>query len=386
MLHVEFLTIIVKRRYIPQVVCFFDQFQKKTEIKVTPSFVDWNTIWRELINIGIYHRGADVAEVGTSWLKSLAAMNTLRPFSSAEIARLGGEAAFIPATWSGLSFGDNEQIVGIPIRSDVRIILYWKDMLEEVGVNPDTAFNNHQNTHETLEKLKSIIDTPFGIAISPDDPNITQTLATWVWAFGGDLVTPNCDKVLLMEQETLAALRAYFSLFPYVRRGKIGFSKRHVAATITGPWGLLEIPEEDRARLGIAIPPGPPFVGGTVLSIFQHTSRNHRVDEALKLIEFLIQPQVQAEFAPYLGLLPTRLEAWEMSPIADIPYNKVLLQALSIGRGLPAAPLWGMIEEKLKTSLSMVWEDLLTNPDTNVDLAIEKNLEPTVTRLNLSLK
>jgi hypothetical protein len=68
-----------------------------------------------LINIGIYHRGAEVAEVGTTWLESLAAMGTLRPFSSAEIAKLGGESAFIPATWSGLSFGDNEQILGIPI-------------------------------------------------------------------------------------------------------------------------------------------------------------------------------------------------------------------------------------------------------------------------------
>jgi ABC-type glycerol-3-phosphate transport system substrate-binding protein len=142
-----------------------------------------------LINIGIYHRGDDVAETGTSWLKNLAAMHTLRPFSSAEIVRLGRGSVFIPATWSGLSFGDNEQIWGIPIRSDMRIILYWRDMLEDAGVNLVTAFDNHQDTHETLDKLKSIIDTHLGIAISPDDPNIIQTLATWVCTFGGDMLT-----------------------------------------------------------------------------------------------------------------------------------------------------------------------------------------------------
>jgi len=234
--------------------------------------------------------------------------------------------------------------------------------------------------------LKAVTATPWGVTTSATDPNTIQALASWLWASGGDFVTPNCDKVLLMEPEALEALRAYFGLYRYLPRGGIGFARRNVAVYMGGPWLLLEISDEDMARLGIAIPPGPPFIGGTVLSIWQHATRNRRVEDAFKFVEFMVRPEVQVEYCPHLGLLPTRLDAWELPSMVDHPYYEVMRQALSTGRGLPAVPLWGMVEEKLLYCISLIWEDLRTNPEPDVDRAIERYLEPTVTRLNLSLK
>ena len=349
---VEFLTVILDQGSIPHIHNLFDQFQQEKGVAVDASFADWDSVWRELVNIGIYQRGADVAEVGTTWLESLVAMNALRPFSSAEIARFGGESAFIPATWSGTSFSGDDQIWGIPIRCDVRIIWYWKDMLERAEVDPETAFESIQNTEETLAKLKSVIDTPWGIATAASDPNIIQAMATWLWAFGGDFVTPNCDKVLLMEPAALEAMRAYFGLYPYVPKGTLGFAQRNVAAIMAGPWMLQDFvrqgfSDEDIDRIGISVTPGPPFVGGTVLSIWQHTRQNRRVNDALEFIEFMTRPEVQVEYCPHLGLLPTRKEAWEMPSMVNAPHYKVIRRALSMGRGLPAVPLWGMVEEKV---------------------------------------
>jgi hypothetical protein len=79
MAKIDFLTVILNRGAIPQVNHLFKRFQKETQIAVEASFVGWDTVWRELVNIGIYHRGADVAEVGTTWLESLVAMNAFRP-------------------------------------------------------------------------------------------------------------------------------------------------------------------------------------------------------------------------------------------------------------------------------------------------------------------
>ena len=75
-----------------------------------------------------------------------------------------------------------------------------------------------------------------------------------------------------------------------------------------------------------------------------------------------------------------------MPPFVDNPYYKVIRQALSMGRSLPVVPLWGMVEEKLNKGIAMVWDDLLTNQDADVDRAIHQHLEPVITRLNLSLK
>jgi multiple sugar transport system substrate-binding protein len=381
-----FLTIINEQEAIPHITDLLDRCQQQLGFTIDPEFVGWNAVWHELVNISIYHRDIHVAEVGTTWLESLVAMNALRPFSPTEIARLGGKSAHLPITWEGTSL--NGQVWGVPLRSDVRVIWYWKDMLEEAGVAPDTAFAGISNMQVTLEKLKSVVDTPLGISTAAGDPNSIQTLATWLWAFGADFVTPKCDKVLLLEPEALEALRAYFSLYRYMPKDSIYFTQRNVAAIFAGPWMLstfsrLGFSDEEFSRIGVAVPPGPPFVGGTVLSIWQHTARSRLVDNAFKFIEFITQPEVQIEYSPHS---PTRQEAWDVLSKRGSPYYKTMRKALAMGRSFPAVPLWGMVEEKLKTSISLIWKDLLTNPDTNVDLAIEKYLEPTVKRLNLSLK
>jgi len=58
--------------------------------------LEWDTIWRDLVNIGIYKRGADVSEVGTTWIWQPDLDESLRGFTRAEIAQIGGEQAFLP--------------------------------------------------------------------------------------------------------------------------------------------------------------------------------------------------------------------------------------------------------------------------------------------------
>ena len=101
--------------------------------------LEWDTIWRDLVNIGIYKRGADVSEVGTTWIGSLISMNSLRGFTRAEIAQIGGEQAFLPTAWQTTSMVGDARVLAIPFLSDVRVIFYWRDMLEKAGVDEATA-------------------------------------------------------------------------------------------------------------------------------------------------------------------------------------------------------------------------------------------------------
>jgi len=397
MTEIEFLTVINGEGFIPAIKDLFTQFQNKKRISVEANFVGWDNIWREMVNVGIYRRGADVLEVGTTWLESLVAMNTLRPFSVKDINQLGGKSAFIPATWTSTSISGDDQVWGIPIRSDVRIIWYWKDMFEDAKVDPSTAFTNPQSTKESLEKLKSVIETPWLVTTALGDPNSIQALATWIWAVQSDFVTPDCKKILLMEPAELDALRAYFGLYQYMPKDALDlesnglaelFFQRKAAAILAGPWVLSTLidrgfPKETISQLGMARTPGPPFVGGTVLSIYQHS---RRVSEVLDFIKFMVQPEIQVLYSSPLGLLPTRHAAWEMPSMESNSYYKEIYQAFENGRGLPAVPLWGMVEDKLKNSIYLIWKDLLTNPKANVDQAIHTYLEPTVKRLNISLQ
>jgi ABC-type glycerol-3-phosphate transport system substrate-binding protein len=295
------------------------------------------------------------------------------------------------------SISGDERVWGIPVRCDVRMIWYWQDMLERVKVDPVVAFKTPANTQHTLERLKTVIPNPWGVTTTFGDPNIIQTLATWLWASKSDFINAACDEILLMKPESLDALRAYYGLHRYMPKDNpelsgadlFGlFAQRKLAAIVGGPWARYALAQRDMsddelARIGIAVMPGPPFVGGTVLSIWRHS---RHIEDILKLIEYLLQPEVQLEYCPQVGLLPTRHTAWKMPAMANDPYYKVIYQSLSMGRGLPAVPLWGMIEEKLKNCFSLIWKDLLANPDADVEQTIHTYLAPTVTRLNMSLK
>jgi len=396
MVNLEFLNVISDQNYIPQIKDLFARFQQEKQISVEPNFVGWDAIWRELVKVGIYQRGADVMEIGTTWLESLVAMNILRPFTPSEINSLGGADAFLPATWSSTMISGDDQIWGIPIRCDVRVIWYWKDMLDQAKVDRATAFINPESTQETLEQLKSVIEAPWLVTTTPSDPNIIQSLASWIWAFDSDFVTPDCKKVLLMEPAALEALRAYFGLYRYMPKDASSlttadmtelFVQRKAAALLGGPWVLSDlkqrISENDLARVGIARTPGPPFVGGTVLAIRQNV-RNLR--EVLEFLQFMLKPDVHVVFCPPVGLLPTTHEAWMMPSMQDDPFNRFIYQAFENGRGLPAVSLWGMVEEKLKMSIYQIWKDLFLGVETDVDKAIHANLEPIVKRLNISLE
>jgi len=397
MSNIEFLTVINNQELIPKIEGLFNQFQQKRSTSVETHFVGWDSIWRELVNVGIYRRGADLVEVGTTWLESFVAMNALRPFSSTEIDHIGGKSAFIPATWSSTSISGDAQVWGIPIRCDVRVIWYWKDMLEKAKVDATTAFLDPQKTQNTLEKLKSVIATPWLVTTALGDPNSIQTLATWIWAFQSNFVTPDCKDVLLLEPDALDAMRSYFGLHRYMPKENLDllsddsmklFLDRKAAAIFAGPWVLSTlidrgISKKEFARLGIARTPGPPFVGGTVLSVCQHS---RRINEVLDFIKYLAQPEIQVLYCPPLGLLPTLHKAWELPSMGNNPFYQIFYEAFSNGRSLPSVPLWGMVEEKLKKGIYLIWKDLLTNPKADVDRVIKTHLEPIISRLKVSLQ
>ena len=394
---VEFLTVVNDQGAERRINSLFVRFQEISKNSVDAHFYDWDSIWRALVNMGIYRRGADVAEVGTTWLESLVAMNALRPFSPAEVDMLGSQEAFIPETWGATSIHGDARVWGIPARCDVRVVWYWKDMLEQAKVDAATGFADLQSLQETLEKLKAVLAMPWVMTIARDDPNIIQTLATWIWACKGEFVTPDCKKVSLLEPNALKALQAYFGLYQYMSKDTLDLSsneiaelffERKTAAIFGGPWVLTELRQRrilgnQLARIGIAPTPGPPFVGGTVLTIPRHV-RN--IQPSMEFIKFMMMPEIQVAYCPPVGLLPTTHKAWESPIMQEDPFNRVIYQAFENGRGLPTVALWGMVEEKLKSSIYQIWKDLLWNPGTTIDQAIQTHLEPTVRRLNISLQ
>ena len=112
----------------------------------------WGSAWAELVHYSIYKNAPDISEVGSTWIGDLIGMNTLRPFSNAEITSFGGSQAFFPSAWKS-GVGEDGQVWSIPWLIDSRLLYYRKDMLEKAGIDPATAFQTHEALVDTLQRL-----------------------------------------------------------------------------------------------------------------------------------------------------------------------------------------------------------------------------------------
>ena len=373
-----------------------ERFEQECNSSVHITVMEWDTIWKDLVNIGIYKRGSDVSEVGTTWMGSLISMNSLRAFTRADIAQIGGEQAFLPTAWQTTSLIGDGRTLAIPFLSDVRVIFYWRDMLEKAGVVEGTAFSSFEEMEETLSRLKGVVSTPWALSTDKSTHDTLYSASSWVWAGGGDFISPDGRKTLLTTPTVRSALKSFFSLHRFMARDNQPmngdkvldlFKQRQVAAILGGPWVLTNLREQASfnellPQLGIALSPGPSFVGGMNLVIWQHARYEQ---DCIELIRHLVSPQMQIEYCPILGLMPASVEALADPFYSVAPQYKVLVEALNKGRAHTGFPLWGMVEDKLSASLTQIWLDIFNRPYESLDTILSRHLDMLANRLDITL-
>jgi multiple sugar transport system substrate-binding protein len=160
-----------------------------------------------------------------------------------------------------------------------------------------------------------------------------------------------------------------------------------VAAILCGPWLLTSLlrgenKSDQAAKIGIALPPGPSFVGGTNLVLWRHARYEC---ECIELIRELVSPQAQIEFCPPSGLLPVRMETLADPIYTTDPHARVLVEALHKGRVPTPFPLWGMVEDKLTISFAQIWSDIYTRPRDSLEAILARHLESLSRRMDIML-
>lgn len=359
----------------------------------------WEGAWEKLARTALYRAGPEVSQVGITWLDSLLSTGSVRPFTDEEVEAMGGPSSFIPALWRTVSPpGWRLRVWAVPWLSDVRVVFYWRDILEQAGIDAGTAFQTPERVEETMERLRaSRVEVPWGIwAVRV---NVTMhNAASWIWSKGGDIVSANGKEILFDQPQAMEGLLAYFRLHRYLPPGLDRlppdnqvidlFAARRVAV-VMGPcyWfgymtkmlaqspGLAE-------RIGIALPPGPAFVGGSHLIIWQHTAR---ADEAAALVRFLVSKEAQAEYCYAADLLPGRPDVLAEPPYTEDNRYQVIIEALQNGRTFPVVPHWGDVEDRLRFGFVSLWDDLLAEPNQDLEALVRPRIEAIAMRLAVTM-
>ena len=359
--------------------------------KVQLHWLPWDHQKQELTAMAIHGSGADVSQVGSPMISDLIAMDALRPFTPAETRTLGDAQAFSPLVWQQSRLATDEQLYAVPWIIDARAIYYWRDMLSAAGVDELTAFSSAAHMEETLQRLQaSGVAHPWALALNGGP--LIQPACTWIWEAGGDIGTET--ELLILDPKTLLGLRNFFSLYRYMPRVKqpLGFAytyqelfaRRQTAVTMgsLAPFAAIRksLLPELQAQLGVALAPGPLFVGSSSLVIWKNT-RN--ATDAVSLIRYLLSEEGQRDYCLSGGYLPSRLSVLNSSTYTDDPHLSIFAQSALIGRTFAHIKFSGLFEDLLSAAIERIWIKIIANPEINLEPIIREELEPIARRSSL---
>lgn len=370
-----------------------NDFEAASRVRVHLRVLNWADAWTELVKVALYKQGPDVSEIGSTWLGDFARMLALHNFNNGDLRSLGGVDSFLPAIWSSAIQPEVSQIWGIPWIADTRVIFYRRDYLERAGVDDEIAFQSHNSLVNTLEKLhKAGYSQPWTVPTHRSRMTL-HNVASWIWGEGGNLLSPDGKQTGFTSPESIRGITNYYSLSRFLDKENLDlndtqsdalYASGKAAITISGTWILSPqtTPSDVLINTGFAPPPGIPYVGGSHLVLWRHSSKEN---SALELVRYLCQPEVQNSYCQVIGLLPTKLDALASLTYNDSPFYHRLIEKLKGGHSFQPLPLWGMVEDKLTAALSQIWSDLIKDPNIDISSTVSLILQPLGRRLNIAL-
>jgi multiple sugar transport system substrate-binding protein len=370
-----------------------DRFEAGSGIRVRPRLLTWDTAWSDLVKVALYGDGPDVSEIGSTWLGDLVVMNSLRSFSERDLAALGRPSDFLPSAWQGARLAGQPETWAIPWLAGSRLLFFRRSLLAQAGLDERTAFRTAESLHQSLGLLQaSGVSIPWTVPTGLTHTTLLN-VASWVWGAGGDFVTPDGKRTLFSQPSARAGIRNYFALVrflaPSVRHltglepDEQFLSSSETAVTLSGPWLFRDaLARGIGPDVGMALPPGASFVGGSHLVVWKHTQQP---EAALELIRFLMSPEAVVAHSQVVGLVPARLDALASPPFSTDPLWQLAITGIRTGRTIPVTRSWGLMEDRLTRELGALWSDALADPNLDLEAAIARRLEPLALRLDLVL-
>lgn len=382
------------------VVRLLSSFKRETGIDVNLKRMEWGDAWHQLIGISTQGQGADISHVGSTWVSSLMTMNALRPMPAHLISKIGGDQAFVHSTWANVVAEEDRQPYGIPLSAYAYIVAYRKDLLEKAGLNGSTAFATPQALEESVRRLEALNATEAAwlMPIVPHPFNdLVHMAASWIWSSGGHIMDNRGKQVLFNSPAALTGLKSFISLLRRVpNEGYLGADmcmdallNGRAAAVITDAASLLaevENKSPNIENIGAASLMSIPWSGGGSIVIWRHTyGYPDRLEASYKLAEFLVRKQTMLELASSSYALPARTDALDELFPPDHILRPVMLQLISTGRSYRSIALWHRIEHQFGVELGEAVNQLLKDPDADLDTIVTQTMNSLAERLNLTL-
>lgn len=339
-------------------------------VRVRLTQLPWEEALTRMTTAAAGGRGPDVLQVGSTWVAGLAAQGAFSPLTDADLAAVGGEAAFLASAWSPtVPLGADRPVV-VPWFLDTRVVYHRTDVLRAAGLDPAAAFSTVEAFEATLARLLEVTgERPFGFP-GVSDWNVVHNAMPWVACFGGRVLDER-GRAVHDERTTEGVYQLQRLVGTYGQLDVLegddddataGFARGDYPVVVGGPylapvladegtdpvvaanWSTAELPAGPAGRVG--------FLGGSDLAISAGT--RHRA-EAVRWLQWLTSPDSQRRTTTADGMLPSVRAAAGSGDARTAAFAP----AAAHGRAYAAVPQWTDVEAQLQHDLSDLWRAVL---------------------------
>jgi multiple sugar transport system substrate-binding protein len=269
------------------------------------------------------------------------------------------------------------RVYATPWYVDTRLLFYRTDLLKRAGY--DAVPTDWAEWKRSMHAVKRVAGGDAYAVLMP--VNEFEQLLTFGLQQTEPLLRDNGARGNFSSPGFVSALAFYKSFFdeklaPVASATEISnvwneFARGYFSYYFSGPWSVGEfkrrLPEQiSWATAGMPGPTGPgaSAPGGSSLAVFKN-ARNP--DAAWRLVRYLLQPTVQAEFNKLTGNLPARVSAWESPALSGDPRVRTFGVQLRRAEPVPKVPEW----ERIVTEMQLVAERMVRGQYTPVQAAAE---------------
>jgi multiple sugar transport system substrate-binding protein len=345
---------------LPRLLPAFEAAHPDIKVEVQP--LPWTAAHQKLLTAYAGNSLPDLSQVGNTWVAELSAIGALSATPAFADDLLQDQ---FPAVLETNRIGG--RAMGTPWYVDTRLIFYRTDLLAQAGYDamPTTWAEWKQAMHAVKRRAGQ---GNYAILLPVNE--FEQLLTFGLQG----------DQSLLRDQDTRgnfsspsfqAALAFYKSLFdeglaPVASSTQISnvwteFARGYFSFYFSGPWTIGDmksrLPDAVQPHWTTAGVPGPTgpgasAPGGSSLAVFRSSPNQ---EAAWKLVRYLSDPTVQAQFNLMTGSLPARPSAWDAPQVANDPYIAAFKGQLSRARAVPKVPEW----ERIVTEMQIVAERMV---------------------------
>jgi multiple sugar transport system substrate-binding protein len=338
----------------------------------------------------------DIISLDQIWLGEFAQKGLIRNLT-ADFEQWGRMDDLYEANIDGSVY--NNTLYALWLWTDVRGMWYWKDMLQEAGVDPE-SLKTWDGYISAAVKLKDFFGERItqGVHLigAPHDRDIWYP---YLWMLGGEVLElrqghPTKDVYWFPSYNSSEGVRALDFLKQQVDAGikpqkehswGLEFANRTFPVMIEGSWMLGAFPRESwptlEQEVGFipmfpvpsATTPTSTMMGGWELAI-PSTSQNS--DLAWELITIMAQPEILGPFLQQFAFVPTQQTLGEgpsSEPLKQsIPYFEEMVSMIPNGRGRPTIAEYPQIAEDIHQAIQQVYNGS-ASPKDALDMAAAKS-------------